>query len=93
MEPATSPRALCRTASEVVHHPDCGRFFINIFYWCNLFSAEIYPVALKVCVGLKPEMHLKENIKLLILVAPETQVDLRNRPEDQLLARQNTLGH
>ena len=32
------------------------------------------PVALKVSVGLKSEMHLKENIKLLILVAPETQV-------------------
>ena len=45
------------------------------------------------CVGLKPEMHLKENIKLLILVAPETQVDLQNQPEDQLLARQNTSGH
>ena len=45
------------------------------------------------CVGLKPEMHLKENIKLLNLVTPETQVDLQNRPEDQVLARQNTLGH
>ena len=43
-----------------------------------------------VCVGLKPEMHLKENTKLPILVAPETQVDARNRPEDQLLARQHT---
>ena len=40
-----------------------------------------------VCVGLKPEMHLKENLKPLILVALETQVDARNRPEDQLLAR------
>ena len=44
------------------------------------------------CVSL-PEMHLKENIKLLILVAPETQVDLQNRPKDQVLARQNTSGH
>ena len=33
-------------------------------------------------------MPLKENMKPLILVAPETQVDVRNRPEDQLLARQ-----
>ena len=32
------------------------------------------PVALKVSIGLKSEMHLKENIKMLILVAPETQV-------------------
>ena len=32
------------------------------------------PVALKVSISLKSEMHLKENIKLLILVAPETQV-------------------
>ena len=38
-------------------------------------------------------MHLKENMKPLILVAPQTQVDVRNRPEDQLLARQNTSGH
>ena len=45
------------------------------------------------CIGLKPEMHLKENIKLLILVAPETQVDLQNRSEDQVLARQDTSGH
>ena len=45
------------------------------------------------CIGLKPEMHLKENMKPLILVAPETQVNVRNWPKDQLLARQNTLGH
>ena len=38
-------------------------------------------------------MHLKENMKPLILVAPETQVDAQNQPEDQLLARQNTSGH
>ena len=31
MEPATSARALCRTASEVVHHPECGPIFVNIF--------------------------------------------------------------
>ena len=43
-----------------------------------------------VCVGLKPEMHLKEYMKPLILVAPETQVDARNRPEDQFLAQQHT---
>ena len=42
MEPATSARALCRAASEVVHHPECGPIFVNIFCWCNLFSAEIY---------------------------------------------------
>ena len=45
------------------------------------------------CIGLKPEMHLKDDIILLILVAAETQVDLQNRPEDQVLARQNTSGH
>jgi hypothetical protein len=43
-----------------------------------------------VCVGLKSEIHLKENMKPLIPVAPETQVDLQNRPEDQLLAQQHT---
>ena len=31
MEPATSARALRRTASEVVHHPECGPIFLNIF--------------------------------------------------------------
>ena len=93
MEPATSARALCGTASKVVHHPKCGPIFVNIFYWCNLFSAEIYLVALKVCIGLKPEMHLKDDVRPLILVAAETQVDLQNRPEDQVLARQNTSGH
>ena len=50
-------------------------------------------MALKVCIGLKPEMHLKDDIRLLIPVAAETQVDLENRSEDQLLARQNTSGH
>ena len=45
------------------------------------------------CIGLKPEMHLKDDIRPLILVAPETHVDSQNRPEDQLLARQNTSGH
>ena len=29
----------------------------------------------------------------LIPVAAETQVDLQNQPEDQVLARQNTSGH
>ena len=38
-------------------------------------------------------MHLKDDIIPLILVAAETQVDLQNRPEDQLLARKNTSGH
>ena len=45
------------------------------------------------CIGLKPEMHMKDDIRLLIPVASETQVDLQNRPEDQVLARQNTSGH
>lgn len=45
------------------------------------------------CIGLKPEMHLKDDVRPLIPVAAETQVDLQNRPEDQVLARQNTLGH
>ena len=66
---------------------------MNIFNWCSLFSADVYPVALKVCISLKPEMHLKDNIRPLIPVTAETQVDLQNRPEDQVLARQNTLGH
>ena len=43
------------------------------------------------CIGLKPEMHLKDDVRPLIPVAAETQVDLQNRPED--LAWQNTLGH
>ena len=45
------------------------------------------------CIGLKPEMHLKDDIRPLIPVAAETQVDSQNQPEDQLLARQNTSGH
>ena len=36
---------------------------------------------------------MKDDIRLLIPVAAETQVDLQNRPEDQVLARQNTSGH
>ena len=44
------------------------------------------------CIGLKPEMHLKDDIRPLIPVTAETQVDLQNRPEDQVLARQNTSG-
>ena len=38
-------------------------------------------------------MHLKDDISPLIPVAAETEVDLQNRSEDQILARQNTLGH
>ena len=45
------------------------------------------------CIGLKPEMHLKDDVRLLIPVAAETQVDLQNRPEYQVLARQNTSGY
>ena len=37
-------------------------------------------------------MHMKDDIRPLIPVAAETQVDLQNRSEDQVLARQNTLG-
>ena len=44
-------------------------------------------------IGLKPEMHMKDDIRPLIPVAAETQVDLQNRSEDQVLARQNTPGH
>ena len=46
-----------------------------------------------VCIGLKPEMHLKDDIRPLIPVATETKVDLQDRSEDQLLAQQNTSGH
>ena len=45
------------------------------------------------CIGLKPEMHLKDDVRPLILVAAEAQVDLQDRPDDQVLARQNTSGH
>ena len=44
-------------------------------------------------IGLKPEMHMKDDIRPLIRVAVETQADLQIRSEDQLLARQNTSGH
>ena len=36
---------------------------------------------------------MKDDIRPLIPVAAETQVDLQNRSEDQVLARQNTSGH
>ena len=45
------------------------------------------------CISLKPEMHLKDDVRPLIPVTPETQVDSQNQPEDQVLARQHTLGH
>ena len=44
-------------------------------------------------IGLKPEMPMKDDIRPLIPIAAETQVDLQNRSEDQVLARQNTSGH
>ena len=44
-------------------------------------------------IGLKPEMHMKDDKRPLIPVAADTQVDLQNRFEDQVLARQNTSGH
>ena len=94
MEPAASARALCRTASEVVHHPDYGSIFCQYFLLVQfILCRDIQLVALKVCIGLKPEMHLKDDVRPLILVAAETQVDLQNRPEDQVQARQNTSGH
>ena len=36
---------------------------------------------------------MKDDIRPLIPVVAENQVDLQNRSEDQVLARQNTLGH
>ena len=44
-------------------------------------------------INLKPEMHLKDDVRPLIPVAAETQVDLQNWPKDQVQARQNTSGH
>ena len=44
-------------------------------------------------IGLNPEMHMKDDIRPLIPVATETQVDLQNWSEDQVLARQNTSGY
>ena len=38
-------------------------------------------------------MYLKDDIRPLIPVTAETQVDLQNQPEDQVLARQNTSGY
>ena len=36
---------------------------------------------------------MKDDVRPLIPVAAETQVDLQNWPEGQVLARQNTSGH
>ena len=70
MEPATGARALCRTTSEVVHHPwPRADFLIGVVYCLPRYIASS-PQG--VYVGLKPEMHLKENLKSLILVALET---------------------
>ena len=44
-------------------------------------------------IGLKPEMHMKDDIRPLIPVVADTQVYLQNRSEDQVLARQNPSGH
>ena len=38
-------------------------------------------------------MHLKDDVIPSIPVAAETQVDLQNQPQDQVLARQNTSGY
>ena len=56
----------------------CQYFLLVQFILCRV----IQPLALKVCIGLKPEMHLKDDIRPLIPVAAETQVDLQNRSED-----------
>ena len=64
-------------------------FFIDAIYSLRRYIAS----SPQVCIGLKPEMHLKDDIRPLIPVAAETQVDLQNRPEDQVQARQNTSGH
>ena len=72
-------------------------FLIGAIYSLLRYIASspqgVYRLALKVCIGLKPEMHLKDDIRPLAPVAAETQVDLQNRPKDQVLARQNTSGH
>ena len=44
-------------------------------------------------IGLKPKMYMKDDIRPLIPIAAETQVDLQNRSKDQVLARQTTSGH
>ena len=78
----------------MVHHPDYGPIFCQYFLLVQfILYRDIQPVSLKVCIGLKPEMHLKDDVRPLILVAAETQVDLQNWPEDQVQTRQNTSGH
>ncbi len=78
----------------MVHQPDRGLIFAEYFLLVQfILCRDIQPVALKVCIGLKPEMHLKDDVRPLILVAAETRVDLQNRPEDQVQALQNTSGH
>ena len=68
--------------------------FLSIFFIGAIYSLPRYIASSPQGVyRLKPEMHLKDDVRLLILVATETQVDLQNRPEDQVLARQNTSGH
>ena len=74
-ELATCIRAISRNAFEVVQHLGHGLIVCGFLFLMrvNLFVDEMYlPVALKVSVGLKSEMHLKENMKPLILVTPET---------------------
>ena len=58
-------------------------FFIDVIYSLTRYIASS-PQGM---YGLKPEMHLKDDIRPLIPVAAETQVDLQNRSEDQVLAR------
>ena len=77
--------------------PDCFRggapprlwaSFLSIFFIIAIYSLPRYMASSpQVCIGLKPEMHLKDDVRPLIPVAAETQVDLQNRPEDQVLAR------
>ena len=83
--------------------PDCFRGgapprlwadFLSIFLIGAIYSLPRYIVSSPQGVyRSKPEMHMKDDIRPLIPVAAETQVDLQNRPEDQVLARQNTSGH
>ena len=65
--------------------PDCFRGDAPPRAW-----ADCLRILFLMRVNLFAVMHVKENMKPLILVAPETQVNARNHLEDQLLARQHT---
>ena len=61
MKPTTCARALCGAASDVVHHPTRGLIIHGYFrlVQCILYR-PVEGVALKVSVGLKPGMHVKD---------------------------------